>query len=783
MKMMRELMLENQRLKAQLKRQERSSRRRSSSGTPSSSDDNDLNVPTERVKRTKRTLRAPEMPELQDEDGSSEEEDDDDLYSGRFFKERNPYAVNDSADLQRRLIELQRLPAVRRQLTVDQVVELFGKPVSWNGSDLTLGHLCNFHAQDVLHAFLHRGVTFACAMEQSQKSFLLVALAALASMTKRPCMLVVGLQLSSCKDLFHKMKSTLLDLGIRSTFLSNAETDWRKIKSNHADVNDFLRGSHLLITPSYAMARSTVIEELDARDVLVMMDESDAAFTKDAWPEGSKEAEFARLVGNPQDPESRVSSVVLVSATHVADYHTWNTKMPNVPKAFITVDLEVLRQRGFTTHAEMDLIGTVTQDEGNKKTQYGLRTQAFRTMMQDFVTCPGTKKLMIVASCPYVKAGESNLFTQASEVLDLDPEAVVLLHNSGHCWFVVRKRGSPLREHEVEHEMKINTPKANGDGVKEMPVKFVSLAFDLLRERFCRGPNGEYVDKRFVIVGYNALSRSTSTRTADMVPTHIFVLMGKGRNSADTRQTLMRPAGKTTTVRHANGHGNVKVVTIAEDWDLVRALYGFQEFIGEETQKNPRFDFESYDGYSVRAEPVINSVRRHTRPQMPMKGTWKFQATPEEIAALKQERHARKRAIEQIQAHINRANDEVENEGDEDRNMEEFVVPDTTPVQSDDRYITVGEDLPLERRDAGGASTSRGSVNDAIMRLLRGIEEVGGSVRKSELSSLAVSVGVNLKTGHRKITNTMRRYGWITHKDVDPVSITRKGREKMLQLE
>ena len=649
-----------------------------------------------------------------------------------------------------------RLPVVSSELTLDDVNAVFDRRVANLGGMTSLRDLCNFDPEIVLEMFTHRGAAFATAMEQSQKSHLLVALAALASMKRRPCVLVVGQPHASTSELEVKMRDTLESMGIATSFLSNAQGGWNKLKADPARMAEFHSGHRVLVTPGYAMARTSLIEEVDARDVLVLLDESDVVFARDSWAPGTKEADFARLIGRPQEDGARVTGVVLVSATHIADYHLWRKAMPDVPKLFGSVDLELLRRRGFTTHHEMDLMDTVTREDAQKHTQYGLRTRGFRRLMEDFKTCGGTKKLMLVASCPRVNVGEATLFTQGEEVQRMDPEALVVVHYSGRCFFRVRNKWEEMKTW--------NRSGATETARKPRRVKAIGTAFKLLQQRYCRRQGR---DRRFVGVGYNALARSMSARTGDMVPTHMFALLGKGRHSADVRQTLMRPAGRSTGVRVANGHGNVKVVTPEEDWELVTALYGFQESIAEEMASNPDFDFESHRHYDISAAPVVRSRRKHVRPKMRLADNWKVNATPEEVRRYEDERNRKRREREErfrctdtSSASASAPLEEEDEEEDKDVENAEDVVED-----EEDPAVADGEDLPLERRE--GASRRRRHPGPSEGRNAGAIVPFSISLSSEDATSIGGAWANNVRSGVARMktlaTNDTRFADLVEH--------------------
>ena len=91
------------------------------------------------------------------------------------------------------------------------------------------------------------------------------------------------------------------------------------------------------------------------------------------------------LIGAPHRESSRVSSVVLMSATHfvhVHDNHYLRERMNDVPVRYLEADLGLLQERGFTTDLDMTLVDTVALKDHTKPTEYGLRSRAC-TRLQD----------------------------------------------------------------------------------------------------------------------------------------------------------------------------------------------------------------------------------------------------------------------------------------------------------------------------------------------------------------------------------------------------------------
>lgn len=650
--------------------------------------------------------------------------------------------------------------------TLKHVEDMFEKQIYCFGKLTTMEQVCNFTAGNVFDTARHKGVIFASAHEQGFKSSLIAALMGVSSITRRPTLLIAGLAHDQTKEMTSKMEQILESFNIKSRFLSNAEGGWERFKNDQDAVDQFKQGKLLIVTPGYAMARATILDEIDATNAMVILDESDNILKKDPsmWTPGSKEDSFGKLISNPQDINSRVSSVVLISATHLADFHIW--KHYTVPKLYISASMDLLRDRGYTTHADMQQFQDVDMKDINVSTKYGIETPAFKMLMHDFKTCPGRRKLMLVASSPFVNSdNKCTLFTQADAILDQDEEALIIIHFSGKCFFACKDKDKDGKKHFVEM-ISICHDYLKPSKKKEKRVKTIEKALLHLEKRYCgqetnpnrdaAGPSNRPVplpiparDRRFIVIGYNALARSTSPRTATIVPTHTFVAMGKGRNAADVRQTTMRPAGKTTEVRRANGHDKVKVVTPKEDWDMVCALYGFQELIADESMRNPNFDFEKYEEYSIAAEPVVKSTRSMAPPQIRMMPAWNYKATAVEEEEARARKEAERREMEErrrifILENISSAEVETAEPttpGDEDKN---------------EKYVT-------------------GTINENAIKLLKALL-VEGPVRvKGELSLFAKERGIDLQSGHRKIVFNLRRSGLITPADGEFVSLTPKG--------
>lgn len=747
-----------------------------------------------------------------DTDREDEEEEEE---------ERNDDSNDDAVALPNSSSSSAAPPITRRpslkQLTIDDLVRLFERDVTCFGKTARLRDMCNFDVGDVHRTFCHRGVTFAMAVEQAFKSALIMALAAAASVTRRPVLLVVGLRQHSVKELDTKLKHTLTAFGVKTLFLSNANDAWQRFRDDSRAVGAFKRGRLLLVTPGYAMARASVLDEVDVRGALLIMDESDVIFSRDQWSAGSKEHTLARLIAKPQAQDARVTGVVLVSATHLSDFHLWGRVMKEAPKQFVSVNTDLLREHGFTTHEDMELLDTVSMAEVHKNTQYGIKTDSFRFLMRDFVTCPGRNKLLLVASCPYVNSGDCTLLTQASAVLDEDPGALVVVHHNGKSY--LRYREGPHGEPEPR-EQRVTMKRFDDVRRAKRDVETISDAVRLVQHRFCSGytcgRGGAVRDRRIVVVAYHALTRSTSARTDDRVPTHIFVALGRGRTTADVHQTLMRPAGKCTDVRRANGHDKVKVVTTEEDWEMLHTLPKLQQFIARETERDPHFDFESFREYGIDVAPTIASTRAQVPRQM--RGCqldWSVDATPEEWEARKRRQQqektecdARKRRALNLNQHLD---DSAEKEGHDGEHENDRVTNDA--VQRDDETDNNKEkddgeaedehdvfreetesdgiggfepaSVTLEHRnradggdDVRGSDKEEGAVGDTATKFLEALMKTEhGTIPTRGMSAFALdAAGVDINRDHHFTIRVLRDRGFISAAGQNFVAILPAGR-------
>ena len=668
----------------------------------------------------------------------------------------------------------EEVEAINISEIVDEIME---RDLEWHGVTKKIREHVNFDTQSVLNAFTFRGAMFAFSMEQSEKTFFELVLVVLASIIGRPVMMIAGLTKPGTFELTMKMASTLREsFGVETTFCDGQISSFKRMTSNEVKQR-FLCGKHFIVMPSYAQHRTEYLNEVDAKKVLVLMDESDVVMKRIEWAPNSKEAKLIEIIGRPHEDSSRVTGVVNVSATHMGDMYLWKRVMGNVPQDSVFVPPDLLKSRGFTTQDEMTLFSSrVSQDDAKPPKQYGLESRGFKDLMHDFMTCSGRRKLMMVASCPRVSAGASTLYTQARRVLqdDMDPQAIVMVHHSGKCVALLRDQNGTIIEKHMRKRQVLNA----GSITSPRRVRIVNIttageALTKLENMYCQ--NG--VDRRFIAIGYNAFARTASVRTSTMVITHMFAFLTKGRHSADVRQTLMRPAGRTTNVRKENNGGvetHVKVVTPMEDWHMVTELYKFQVWLAEKRMEDPSFDMVNAL-CPLEYDPVVASNRSHAPNTMKFRPEWRVDAT-------RQERRfaANARTEEQIERERERGRERepvAENESeDEDnhnrRGVDDFVVndrvieyeDDPSIVSSDEKRGNVGHDcephipffVQLNRDDdtlqkawaegkkAGVIATKR-AVSDLSSRYNRLIEDGfvhAGTLKIEDTSSHSSIQGV-----------------------------------------
>jgi len=295
-----------------------------------------------------------------------------------------------------------------------------------------------------------------------------------------------------------------------------------------------------------------------------------------------------------------------------------------------------------------------------------------------------------------------------------------------------------------------------------------------------------FIDRRFIVVAYNAACRSASMRLLDMVATHIFASLGKGKTSSDVRQTIMRPAGKCTDVRRANGHDKVKVVTTEEDWNMVCALYTFDRETGRNMQNDPDYDFTKRKDYTIAVQPVLESRRKHVQPGVRLACDWGIESTPEERALVEsvraQERNERLnfRRVHTVQEPM--IFDDNDDEDDDEEAGESSCSSEDDVDTKDDEPFVVKDNAELEYydNDDNDATTT---FDDIVVHTLRALRDAGQPMSLAELLQvLPRKVADDVQARHRRPYTMMRRNGWIAYdNDARVWSITREGIERLQQ--
>jgi hypothetical protein len=465
--------------------------------------------------------------------------------------------------------------------------------------------------------------------------------------------------------------------------------------------------------------------------------------------------------------------------------YLWKRVMGNVPQDSVFVPPDLLKSRGFTTQDEMTLFNSrVSQDDAKPSKQYGLESRGFKDLMQDFKTCSGRRKLMMVASCPRVSAGESTLYTQARRVLqdDMDPHAIVMVHHSGKCVAVLRDQDGTIIEKHMRKRQIVNS----GSITSPRRVRIVNIttageALTKLENMYCQ--NG--VDRRFIAIGYNAFARTASVRTSTMVITHMFAILTKGRHSADVRQTLMRPAGRTTNVRKENNGGvvtHVKVVTLMEDWHMVTELYKFQVWLAEKRMEDPEFNMMNAL-CPLEYDPVVASNRSHAPNTMRFRPEWRVDATHRErrMATLERRNEQREREHEQ---------NEIQSGVDDDEDdIADFIVGDRDVEYEDD---VAGEDLSLKNMDIPARRIiDNNRVLSSWQRLLVRLHQIFPGERQFSYQDInAIPDVAQLFRDRNYMTGKeLRKRGLMvttiddTPRNVGPYKLTREGSRLAAEIE
>jgi hypothetical protein len=63
------------------------------------------------------------------------------------------------------------------------------------------------------------------------------------------------------------------------------------------------------------------------------------------------------------------------------------------------------------------------------------------------------------------------------------------------------------------------------------------------------------------LVGYGALSRCTSARSSQRVPTHICISTCKGKDTSNTHQMMLRVAGRNKELLQQRGYNGITILT------------------------------------------------------------------------------------------------------------------------------------------------------------------------------------------------------------------------------
>ncbi len=499
----------------------------------------------------------------------------------------------------------------RTNLTVDHVRQILGTTIVTNfGARKRLSELCNFAAEDVFKAFKFNGLASAEAWEQGGKCYFMVALAAVARACKRPVMLVVAEKHSNVKGVSLKMECVLEVFGVKTRFMNNGGKVWERLqksKDSKHDLANLRSGKLLLVTPGYAAARIAVLREEGVTDALLLVDECDSLTRCDSvakMRDNERQLFDVTLAAMHAAPGESItiSTVTFVSATHLASIK-WSQELEHGRSTLVSADVELLRQRGYTSPDDLELFCPADPGNVGQDTYYGITTVAGQRLIRDFRECPGQRKLMVITSCPYVNAGAATLHTQAEQVLLQDPEGVVVVTCPGGAWLYLQHPQVPGET--VGKKIVVR----GAGGRRAAPVNTPDQALALVEQRY--GAAGDVL--RFYAIGYRTQLRSMSTRTTRRVPTHMYVVPTKGVDTAETKQAIMRCGGDTVNARLVNGFTKVKVVCRQDDFDMVRELTGFTMHVFAEREAHPEIGVEdvrhSFSG-------VSNAGRRHAPPKM-----------------------------------------------------------------------------------------------------------------------------------------------------------------------
>lgn len=456
--------------------------------------------------------------------------------------------------------------------------------------------------------------------EQTNKTMMAVGIMKAAHVMRKPTAMFVMDLKRSIESLCHtKVDAALRPFGIEAINPSG-KAGFRALSRNAAKMEKFRNGQLVLIMQPLQNNISLFFENIvlkhDIHDMVTILDEADAMWSsavdiQNGWVRAqvtARERQMYRLLAGPFSSDNmslfqsnRVRCLFSVSATHMATLE-WHSQWRAPYKSYV-VDLDMLKERGFSVYDSLDLLkdstGTnIFLDPGmqTKRQDYNIRSRPVRRIMEVFYedmkdvyradTKTGKKGLlMMVAMSPRINANGMNAHVISEHLLQSlrdmrDQDAA----GAGSSTGPAGQGKEPVAIVICNDGPWLVQLKPDGEGVCKTKLRKKVRCSKTRRWTIRRMTSEEaiaFVDKEFkldtplLLVGFGCMKRGLSLRSHRRAITHLMVGPTRGMAAANVQQMTMRCGGSTTTTREDNGFSGVTVLMIEEDYQLVKNLYKF----------------------------------------------------------------------------------------------------------------------------------------------------------------------------------------------------------------
>jgi hypothetical protein len=480
----------------------------------------------------------------------------------------------------------------------DEIARIADSQVTMFGQQKLFKDVMNVPLSDIARAVADvstvRSNVYLSA-EQSNKTMTAAGVMTVAHVMRRPVvMFVMDLKRSIEALCTTKIEAVLRHMGVEARNVSGA--GFRQLASSAADMEKFRSGALALVVQplqnNIALLYDEVVRRHDVRDIIFILDESDAMWSSFVAQKRiedkvtAREHQMYRLLtsagggGQRRMFSSRVRCMFSISATHMSTLE-WHS-MWRVPYRATVVDLDLLRSRGYAVYDCLSVLkssdGAELYLEPGKQTRahdYNIHSSSVSRMLEVFAADADSQTktglMMMVAMSPRINADGMNAHIIAGQLLrrlhDIrshDPDnkaAVAVVVCTDGPWLVQLSAGGEV----VRHKLRFSSM-ASGRSVLRNMTPSEAL---------------EYIDTHFgldapaLLLGYQCLRRGISLRSQRRAVTHLMVGPTRGMATANVQQMTMRCGGFTVHVRLRNGFSDVTVLMLEADLAIVRNLYAF----------------------------------------------------------------------------------------------------------------------------------------------------------------------------------------------------------------